>query len=126
MSALGSKLRLCEGGLVQFRCPGCGENHGVYVKPAEDGSPRPVWGFNGDGDRPTFNPSVLCRFFRYAFKPGTPEFEEDLRRAKEAKTKLSGKDMVCHSFVRDGQIEFLADCTHELAGRTVALPDWEG
>lgn len=29
---------------------------------------------------------------------------------------------VCHSFVRDGQIEFLGDCTHSLAGQTVPLP----
>lgn len=33
-------------------------------------------------------------------------------------------DNVCHSFVRAGKIEFLGDCTHALAGQTVALPDW--
>lgn len=27
----------------------------------------------------------------------------------------------CHSFVRDGQIQFLSDCTHALAGKTVPL-----
>jgi hypothetical protein len=27
----------------------------------------------------------------------------------------------CHSFVRNGSIEFLADCDHELAGKTVEL-----
>lgn len=33
----------------------------------------------------------------------------------------------CHSFVRDGKIEFLNDSTHSLAGQTVdlpPLPDW--
>lgn len=30
----------------------------------------------------------------------------------------------CHSYLRDGQLEFLADCTHALAGKTIALPDW--
>lgn len=33
----------------------------------------------------------------------------------------------CHSFVRDGKIEFLSDSTHKLAGQTVdlpPLPDW--
>jgi hypothetical protein len=30
---------------------------------------------------------------------------------------------VCHSFVTDGRIQFLSDCTHELAGQTVDLPD---
>ena len=31
----------------------------------------------------------------------------------------------CHSFVRDGAIQYLADCRHSLAGQTVPLPDWE-
>lgn len=30
----------------------------------------------------------------------------------------------CHSFVTDGRIQFLGDCTHSLAGQTVDLPDW--
>ena len=30
----------------------------------------------------------------------------------------------CHCFIRNGQIEFLTDCTHELAGKTVPIPDW--
>jgi hypothetical protein len=30
----------------------------------------------------------------------------------------------CHSFVRDGCIQFYADSTHALAGQTVELPDW--
>lgn len=28
---------------------------------------------------------------------------------------------VCHSFVFDGEIRFLGDCTHALAGKTVPL-----
>ena len=30
---------------------------------------------------------------------------------------------VCHSFVREGKIEFLGDCTHALKGQTVDLND---
>jgi hypothetical protein len=31
----------------------------------------------------------------------------------------------CHIFVRDGKIQFLNDCTHELAGKTVPMePLW--
>jgi len=30
----------------------------------------------------------------------------------------------CHSFIRDGQIEFCSDSTHELAGKTVRLLEW--
>jgi hypothetical protein len=31
----------------------------------------------------------------------------------------------CHSFVKDGWIQFLGDCYHELKGLTVEIPDWE-
>ncbi|MGC4033677.1 MAG: hypothetical protein QM754_18485 [Tepidisphaeraceae bacterium] len=40
---------------------------------------------------------------------------------KEPDTKWPFTCYRCHSFVRDGQIEFLGDCTHELAGKTVPL-----
>lgn len=30
---------------------------------------------------------------------------------------------VCHSFVRNGKIEFLSDCSHHLAGKIVPLED---
>lgn len=30
----------------------------------------------------------------------------------------------CHYFIRDGMIEFCADSKHNLAGRTVPLPDY--
>jgi hypothetical protein len=57
------------------------------------------WNFNGDLERPTFSPSVALS------RPGSGKIE-------------------CHSFVRNGQIEFLSDCEHELAGKTVPLPEW--
>lgn len=37
--------------------------------------------------------------------------------------KIEPKPKVCHSFVRNGKIEYLNDCTHELAGQTVELLD---
>lgn len=57
-----------------------------------------AWGFNGDEQRPTFTPSVLVTG--------------------------GGDKRRCHSFVRDGQIQFLGDCTHALANQTVPLPEW--
>ena len=59
----------------------------------------PRWEWNGSLDRPTFSPSLLVD-----------------------KDNPEGR---CHSFVRDGKIEFLSDCFHSLAGQTVELPDWE-
>jgi len=52
------------------------------------------WEFNDDYDNPTFKPSVL----------------------------VTGENR-CHSFVTDGKIRYLNDCSHELAGQTVELPE---
>lgn len=54
-----------------------------------------AWMWNGDFDKPTISPSILAL--------GT-------RR--------------CHSFVRDGKIQFLGDCEHNLKNQTVELPEW--
>lgn len=81
-------------GRLAFWCPACNCAHGVRVAPAAD-----AWGWNGSLERPTFTPSVR------AWHNGSPP-------------------LVCHSFVRDGRIEFLNDCTHALSGTTVDLPAW--
>ncbi len=33
---------------------------------------------------------------------------------------------VCHSFIRDGTIQFLGDCSHAMVGLTVELLEWRG
>jgi len=90
-----------ERGLYVFECPGCGYNHSYGTKPYTDthGRQHPVWSFNGDVDQPTFNPSLLVN-------AGMPEKR-------------------CHLFLKDGMIQFLSDCYHELAGQTVECPEWE-
>ena len=111
MALIGTKLRSIEGGRVAFECPGCGMMHQVRV----EGSLRPRWEWNGDGHRPTFSPSILVEDGHYVDPAGKW-------------CDRSGGDepcecLRCHSFVRDGMIQFLGDCTHALAGQTVALPD---
>jgi hypothetical protein len=106
-------LRTGEGGRLSFRCPGCNEAHAIQV--GEGAGPR--WGFNGDYDRPTFTPSVLARFTR--------RLTDDEHRRIMAGERLEIPKIVCHSFVTAGQIQFLADSTHALAGQTVPLPAWE-
>lgn len=86
-----------------FECPGCGSLHAPNVEPEGNVGP---WSWNGSTDRPTLSPSVLIRWTR------RPE-------------NAAPVDEVCHSFVRDGRIEFLSDCTHGLAGSTVDLPEIE-
>lgn len=116
MSARG-KLRTLEGGRVAFMCPGCQELHQVSI--GQGAGPR--WGFNGEYDRPTFTPSVLVRGHLLARDERGKWTGEWVRDA-------SGNPVasVCHSFVRDGQIQFLGDCTHALVGQTVELPSMEG
>jgi hypothetical protein len=54
------------------------------------------WTFNGDIVKPTFTPSLLYN----ASVPNRP---------------------TCHSYVTDGKIQYLNDCTHTLAGQTIDL-----
>jgi len=83
------------------RCPACeaddkGSCHLFYLKLGEG----PGWTFNGDYEKPTFSPSMKA-------------------------TATYGPEKTphcCHSFVRDGKIQYLGDCTHEMAGQTVELP----
>jgi hypothetical protein len=80
-----------------FYCPGCRHYHVYYVKEQYPGCP--VWAFNGDMQRPTFTPSLL--------------------------NTLPAKGDRCHLFVKEGRIEFLGDCSHDLAGQTVEMQDEE-
>ena len=57
------------------------------------------WAYNDDATNPTLSPSVLVR---YGDQPDADR---------------------CHLFVRDGQIRYLSDCTHKLAGQTVTMAD---
>lgn len=55
------------------------------------------WTWNGDTEKPTLRPSVLT----------------------------TGHDFRCHSWINDGQAQFLDDCSHPMRGQTVALLDVE-
>lgn len=107
-------LRTLDGGRVAFMCPGCEETHQLRV----EGESRPRWGFNGDYERPTFTPSVLVQDMRWV----PPVTAENLTEWKRAPWKQTKVNHVCHSFVTDGQISFLNDCTHALAGQVAPIP----
>lgn len=76
-----------------FHCPGCGYGHSFCIKSTIPG--RPVWEWNGDMNLPTFSPSLLVNQHH-------PESR-------------------CHLFLRNGIIEFLGDCFHDLKGRHIPL-----
>lgn len=91
--------------LIGYRvgCPACteagqGSAHVFYVRSyTEKLNGTQGWQFDGDYERPTFSPSMLAH----------------------------GHKARCHSFVRNGRIEYLSDCTHAYAGQTIGLPDVE-
>lgn len=107
---VGNKLRKREGGWA-FWCAGCEEYHGVT-----DG-----WAFNGNPDKPTFSPSILVTGTRMTTL-GEQQWQEGSRTG-EWPSKLDSEPLVCHSFITDGKIEYLNDCTHKLKGQTIDLPD---
>lgn len=109
------RVRLIDKGKsLWFECPGCGENHGVTV--ADEGVPHPCWTWNGSFEAPTLHPSVLAK--------GVKSLSEAEVQAYLDTGKLpQPAPYVCHSWVKDGMIQFLDDCTHALAGQTVVLPD---
>lgn len=93
------------GPAFMFHCPACECGHWFQVG---DG-PGPRWTWNDDFERPTVTPSIFVN-------PPCAIKDHELGPSMHR----------CHSFVRDGSIQFLGDCTHALAGKTVPIPDfWE-
>ena len=78
--------------LLCFHCPGCNGGHSYRIKGAPG---QPVWEWNGSMTSPTFQPSLLVN-------GDWPQ-----RR--------------CHLFLREGSLEFLQDCHHDLRGTTIKL-----
>jgi hypothetical protein len=107
VAQLSKKLRNWEyqgqGGL-SFFCPGCDSAH--TIKTQGPGS----WTWNGNVERPTFQPSVLVTYV------AIPDASEEFKEWRTARA--------CHSFVTNGMIQFLTDSTHPLAGQTVPLADF--
>lgn len=110
-----------DGTRAVFKCPGCGDHHGVWIKDTPGDKPRGLWTWNGSREKPTFTPSILAQRTMHT-PPVTPENIEEWRRQPWEQTEVKE---ICHSFVTDGMIQFLGDCTHPLAGQTVALQPGE-
>lgn len=94
-----------------FYCEGCGHSHGFRTATWEQPTGlteeqkklfQHKWTFNGNLEKPTIRPSLHI-------------WIED---------KNGNKTTTCHSFVTDGKIEYLSDCRHKLAGKTIDMPDF--
>ena len=93
-------------------CPACEDAHTISFD-HPDG-----WTWDGNETTPTISPSILAT--------GTQWKHGDTFYKPNHKVEPGG-EIRCHSFVRAGVWQFLADCTHALAGQTapmVPLPDW--
>mgnify|MGYP007083431254 CR=1 FL=1 len=109
-----------EHGRVGFWCPGCETDHIIPV--ADTHSPGHNWGYNGNAASPTFTPSILVRTGHYA-SHGDASSCYCTWDKSEQEEFADLKCTICHSFVTDGNIQFLGDCTHALAGQAVPLPE---
>lgn len=99
MAKISPVLRSMEGGFGHW-CPGCKTMHYIAVdRPLSNGA---RWSFDGNIEHPTFSPSVRIRIPDWNGKP----------------------ESCCHYFLRGGKLQFCADSTHELAGKTVPLPEF--
>jgi hypothetical protein len=80
-------------------CPACASLHDFAVEePFRNGA---RWTFDGNQDSPAFAPSM-----NISWGPNS-----------------RGQTSRCHYFLTGGQLQYLSDCTHRLAGQTVPLPD---
>lgn len=86
------KLRMLADGSIAFDCPGCKMLH-RFIPDTVPG-PGPRWRVQSYNPL-TISPSLLVTG--------------------------GADDIRCHSFIRDGNIQFLGDCTHGLKGQTVPM-----
>lgn len=132
-------------------CPGCNAAHRPQVI-GEDGSlpDGPCWQWNGRTDEGfTISPSLLCyssvHICEGQHEPvPCPDPDACGERShailnddwRDTGARVLGHSTPhtadpawgnCHSFIRDGHWQFLADSAHKLAGQTVPMvpvPDW--
>lgn len=82
----------------RFHCPGCEISHFFHTPIAGSSHSGDLWEWDG---KLTFSPSLLMT-----------------HRDRDGSHR-------CHLFLIEGQIHFLSDCTHHLAGAIVPLAELE-
>jgi hypothetical protein len=78
-----------------FVCPACNCHHAFDER----------WEFNHDLDKPTISPSFKQTGFIGFNKDGDYTYG------------------TCHSFIKEGMIEYCGDCTHDMKNQKVELPE---
>jgi hypothetical protein len=83
----------------------------VIIKGTRDGTN--CWTWNGDTEKPTLRPSVLTE--------GTERITDEEHAILMADGKVEPRPYRCHTWVNDGQAQFLDGCSHALRGQTVDM-----
>lgn len=122
MAQISSKLRSVEGGGLTYWCQGCKTRHMIR----HGDGPGERWGWNGDVEKPTFSPSVLTTNGHYLDTHVTGARCWCVYNVEHPEQEHPFTCQRCHTFIRNGMVEFLSDCSHELAGQTLPLPDLPG
>lgn len=107
MSQVSSKLRRGTDGYFHY-CPACKEAHRLPDS----------WQFNGNLEVPTFTPSFRHEGF-ITEKDSTGKWTGAWVRDGNGNTI----PFVCHYIITNGQISYCGDCTHEMRGQVIPLPD---
>jgi hypothetical protein len=81
------------------------------------------WTWNGDMEKPDFKPSLLTQSGHFA-----PQFKEGdscwcTYNKEHPNETPSFHCYRCHTWINDGKVIFLDDCSHELKGQTLDLID---
>lgn len=100
---LSNILNITGDGVYEWFCPGCKRVHRLNGKTPNGYGER--WVLSGSFDAPTLTPGHRIMASTY----------DDWAPADE---------VLCNYFITAGNVEFQTDCAHELAGRTVAMPDF--
>lgn len=99
-------------GTYMFECP-AGHTH--YINTKVPNHLNAQWWFNGDVNNPTFKPSIDEKSGTF-----TPGYINDTRESNEW---VKNNSYRCHFIITDGKIHFCGDCSHDLKGKVVNLPE---
>ncbi len=114
-----SIVKLSDNNHLQFWCPGCKCAHVINY-----GAPPTTWSWNNDLVKPTILPSISLKSGHFCTSHKQGDACWCTYNAKHPDRKVTYGCSICHSYVTDGKIQFLADSTHALADQTVDLPGW--
>lgn len=91
----------------------------VIIKGQREGTGK--WTWNGDTEKPTLRPSVLIQSGHFApgFKQGDSCWCTYFKAHPDENPVLHC--FRCHTWINDGQAQFLPDSSHEFSGQTLDL-----